>query len=120
MSACIFMDTLKNDTQVAVNFEISLFDICLHSININFTPYFLISSTLTRNAGTSKEIPLHASELTLPSKPNHFSMSTLLVSCNFSINKLKTFLEQPSNQRCSLKPNTPIVFNSTEKLDNKT
>ena len=37
-SACTFMDTLKNDTQLFLKFKISIFEICLHLINFNFTP----------------------------------------------------------------------------------
>ena len=54
-SACIFKDTLRNDTQVLLIFKISIFEICFHPINSNCTPYFLTSPTLTRDAARSKK-----------------------------------------------------------------
>ena len=65
-SACIFNDTLRNDTQVFLKFRDSIFEICLHHINSNCTSYLIPSSMLSSNAGTSKEIPLHESGLSLP------------------------------------------------------
>ena len=40
-SACILKDTLRNDTQMFLKFRDSIFEICLHLINSNFTSYFL-------------------------------------------------------------------------------
>ena len=65
-SACIFKDTLRNDTHVLLKFRDSIFEICLHLINSNCTSSFLPSLMLSSSAWTSKEIPLHKSGLSLP------------------------------------------------------
>ena len=65
-SACMFKDTLRNDTQVFLEFRDSIFEICLHLINSNCTSYFLPSLMLSSGARTSKEIPLHESGLSIP------------------------------------------------------
>ena len=80
-SACSFEDPLRKDTKVFLKFKISIFEICLHPINFNFTPYFLTSSTLTRNAGTSGKIPFDAKRIILTRNTNHFSKSIFLFSC---------------------------------------
>ena len=84
-SACISKDTLRNDTQVCLKFSDSIFEICLHLINSNFTSYFLPSSMPSSGEGTSKEILLHESGLSLPAIPIAFYFSILEVS--FSIKK---------------------------------
>ena len=94
-SACIFNDTMRNDTQVFLKNESSIFEIFLHPINFNFTSYFVTSSTLTWNAGTSKDLLLAESELVLTAILNHFSK--LVVSNKkhtqfFKFSKLQAFL----------------------------
>ena len=74
-SACILKDTLRNDTQVFLKFRDSIFEVCLHLINSKFTPYFLPSSMLSSDSGTSNEIPHHESGLSLPAIPINFSFS---------------------------------------------
>ena len=74
-SACIFKDTLRNDTQVFLKFEVSIFEICLHPINFGFTPYFRTSSKLSRNAGTSKETRPDEKWITITRYTDHFLSS---------------------------------------------
>ena len=134
-SACILKDTLRNDTQVFLKFRNPIFEICLHLINSNFTPYFLTSSPLSDDAGTSKEIPPDESELSLPAIPITFWFKLLPFSCfdkedlfslkfkisktasNLSHNSIDSdvfYVEQSSNDSSLPRPNTRIVFNSTE------
>ena len=87
-SACFFKHTLRNDTQVFLKFGDYIFEVCLHLINSNFTSYFLPSSMLSCGAGTSKEIPLHESGLSLPAIPNTFSLSFSSFSCS-----IKNFIQ---------------------------
>ena len=56
-SACVFKDTFRSDTQKFLKFRDSIFEICVHLINSNFTPYFLSSSMLRGRAGKSKHLP---------------------------------------------------------------
>ena len=65
-----FQEILRNDTQVFLRFKIPILVICIYPVN--FTPYILTSSTLARNAGTSKAIALHESKLSLPATPITF------------------------------------------------
>ena len=61
-------------------FKISIFEICLHPINFNFTLYFLTSLPLTRNAGKSQKVPLDESELSLLAIPIPFQSQSFIVS----------------------------------------
>ena len=97
-SACIFKDTLRNNTQVFFKFGDCIFEICLHLINSNCISYFLPSSMLSSGAETSKDIPLNNSEVSLTSKPISLSYSFLQVSCS-----IKKFIQ-------------PRFFNSTWHL----
>ena len=81
-SACIFKDTLRNDTRVFLKFRDSIFEVCLHLIKSNFTSYFLPSSMLSSGAGTSKEILFHESGLLLPAIPITFSFSFFKFGCS--------------------------------------
>ena len=90
MSACIFKDRLRNDTQVFLKFRDSIFEICLHLINSNFTSYFLPSSMLSSGAGTSKEIPLHESGLSLSAILITLSFSFFEFSCS-----IENFIQSP-------------------------
>ena len=81
-SACILKDTLRKDTQVILIFRDSIFDVCLHLINSDFTSYFLHSSMLSSGAGTSREIPLHESGLSLPAILINLSFSFFEFSCS--------------------------------------
>ena len=65
-SACIFKDALRNHTQVFLKFRDSIFEICLHLINLNGTLESLLSLMRSSGAGTSNEIPLQESALALP------------------------------------------------------
>ena len=80
-SACIFKDTLRNKTQVFLKFRDSIFAICLHLINWNCTLYFLPSVMLSSGTGTSKEIPLHNNEVSLPAIPITLSFPLFQFSC---------------------------------------
>ena len=72
-----FRDTMRNNTQGFLKFESFSLRFCLHPINLNFTRYVLISAVLTRNAGTSKAIPIDEIDLSLPQKPIVFPKSIL-------------------------------------------
>ena len=74
-SACILKDKLKNDTQMILKLKVSIFEICLPPINFSSTPYFLTSSTLSRNAGTSKETPPNEKRIFITRNTNHFLKS---------------------------------------------
>ena len=80
-SACIFKDTMRKHTQVFLKFRDSVFEICLHLIHSNFTPYFLTSSTPSSDARTSKEIPPDENELPLPAKLITFQFQFPQFSC---------------------------------------
>ena len=75
-SACIVKDTLRNGSQVFLKFRDSVFEICLHLINLNFTSYYLASSPLSSDAGTSKKIPLDEKRNILTLNTDHFLIST--------------------------------------------
>ena len=138
-SACNFRDTLMDDTQVFLEYKISFFEICLHLINSNFTPYFLTPSTLSSNAGTSKEVPPDEIWNIITRDTNLFLISIssieLLRQKNFSVfqnlkiaSKLWTnsidsdvfYVELSSNQPILPRSKTPIVLNSAEMPDNDT
>ena len=65
-SACIFKDALRNHTQAFLKFRDSIFEICLHLINLNGTLETLLPLMRSSGAGTSNEIPLQESGFTLP------------------------------------------------------
>ena len=69
-SACISKDTLSNNTQVFLKYKIFIFEICLHLINFNFTPYFLTS--LTQERGYIKPIPPDEKRIIITRNTNHF------------------------------------------------
>ena len=75
-SACIFKDTLRNDFPLFYKIKVSIFEICsLHLINFSFIPYFLTSSTVSRNKVTSKETPPDEKRITITRKTNQFLKS---------------------------------------------
>ena len=133
-SPCIFKDTWRNDTQVALNFRDSIFEICLHLIHSNCTSYFVPSSKLSSGAGTSKEIPLEESGLSLPAilitlSFSFFEISYSLgkiysilfikvdMSSNTSINSVDSdvfHVELISNEPSPQRNNSPNILNSTE------
>ena len=134
-SACMFKDTLRNDTQVFLKFKISIFEISSHLINFNFTPYFLTLSMLTTNAGTSKEIPLDEKWNTITRNTIHFSkVNTYYSAAFYQSLKLKMFrpissesndfdlfyVEQMSNNLSPPRPNTSNVLSSTKMSGNNT
>ena len=84
-SACIFKDALKNHTQIFLKFGESIFEICLHLINLNATLESLLSLMRRSGAGTSKEIPLQESALTLPA---------ILITLPFSFFNISYLLHQ--------------------------
>ena len=89
-SACIFKDTLRNDTQVFLKFKNSILEICLHLIISNFTSYFLPSSMQSSGAGTSNEIPLQESGLALPAMLITLAFSFFEIS--YSLDKIHSIL----------------------------
>ena len=133
-SASIFKDTLRSDTQVFLKFRDPIFEICLHLINSNCTSYLLPSWMLSSGAGTSKEIPLHESALSLPAILIALSFSFFEFS--YSLNKIHSilfikvdmssntsitsedsdvfFVEQISKEPSPQRNNSPNILNSTE------
>ena len=130
-SACIFKDTLRNDSPLFLKFKCSIFDICLHLINSNYTSYFLPSSMLSSGAGTSKQIPLQkigvalsAILVTLPF--SFFEISYSLDNLFFLLFKRSSNIsmassdsdvfygEQTSNEPSPQRNNSPSFLNSTE------
>ena len=71
-SACIFRDTLGNETQVFLKIGDSNFEICLHLINSNFTFYFLPSSMLSSGAETSMGNRASRNWIIITRKADHF------------------------------------------------
>ena len=132
-SACTLKDKLRNDNQVFPNFKLSIFEICLHLSNSNFTPYFLTSSPLSSYAGISKQTPSVESDLSLPALPIasrfqffpfsrfhkelipfhdlKFSKMPSSLSTN-SIDSVVFYVEQSSNDQSLPGPNRPTVLNS--------
>ena len=131
-SACIFKDTLRNDTQVFLRFRNSILEICLHLINSNFTSYILPSSMQSSGAGTSNEIPLQESGLALSAIliTLQFSFFEIIYSLDkiylilfikmSSIILIATsdsdvfYVEQVSNNPSPQRNNSPNILNSTE------
>ena len=138
-SACIFKNTLRNDTRVFLKFKLSVFDI-FYLFNFSFTPFSITSLTLSRNAGTKRKSRLMKTELSFPATPITFCSQFILFSCcdrqnnssffvfkslkmasNISINSIDSdvfYVEQSSNDPILPRPNTPIVLNSTEMSGN--
>ena len=140
-SACNSKDILRNYTQVFLRFRYSFFEICLHLINSNFTPYLLFSSAVSSGAGTSKEIPFDEMDLSLPAVPITFGFQRLpfssfdmeyLLSLKFNSSKTSLtssitstgsdvfYVVQPSTYQSLPRPNSPIVLDSTEISGNDT
>ena len=131
-SACSSKDTLRNDTQVFLKFRDSIFEICLHLINSNFTSYYLPSLMLSSGAGTSNEILFQESGLALPailitrpfssleisySLDKIYSMLFINMSCNISMASSDFgvfYVEQISNEPSLQRNNSPNILNSTE------
>ena len=132
-SACILKDTLRNDTQVFLEYRDSMFEICLHLINLKCTSYFLPPFMLSNGAGTSKGTPLKNPEVSIPAILITLSFSffksgcsikilfnsfiKLNISSNVSIESVDSdvfFVEQISNEpspQCNISPN---ILNSNE------
>ena len=130
-SACIFKDTLRKHSQVFLKFRDSIIEICLHLINFNCTPDFLLSLMQSSGAWTSNEIPLQESALAIPailitlpfsffdiSYPFH--QIIILISkmtSNFSMASDESnvfYVEQGSSEFSPQRHNTPNILNSTE------
>ena len=129
-SAC----TLRNKTRVFLKFTDFISEICLDLINSNFTSYFLPSSVRSSGAGTSKEIPLKNSEVSLPAILIFFLFSFLKLGSsikslfNFIHYKstchpiflsirwtlICSFVEQVSNGPSLQRNNSPNILNSTQ------
>ena len=135
-SACIFKDTLRNHTQVFLkirNFILRLFTSPLTSTALLTSYLPLMQSS---GAGTSDEIPLQESALALPAilitlPFSFFDISYPLHQFIILISKMTSnismasddsdvfYVEQSSNEQSVLRPNTPIVLNSTEMIPEK-
>ena len=132
-SAFISKDTFGNDTQVFLKFRNSIFEICLHLINLNCTLDFLPSMVLSSGAGTSNEIPpqesglaLAAILITLPFSIFEISrtikkystfFSYFDMSSNISLDSTDSdvfYVEQISNELSPPGNNSPDILNSTE------
>ena len=137
-SACIFKDTLRNDTRVFLKFRNFIFEVCLHLINPNCTLYFLPSVMLSSRARTSNEIPLQESGLalsailiTLPfsfleitySLEKIHSILYIKMTSNISMASSDSdvfFVEQSSNEPSPQRNNSPNILNSTELSEHHT
>ena len=131
-SACIFRDTLRNHTQVFLEFRDSIFEICLHLINFNCTLDFLLSLMQSSGEGTSNEIPLQEGALALPAIlitlpfSSFFDISYPLHQFIILISKMTSnismasddsdvfYVEQSSSELSPQRHNTPNTPNSTE------
>ena len=132
-SACIFKDALRNHTQAFLKFRDSIFEICLHLINFNFTLDFLPSMMLSSGAGTSNEIPLQERGLALLALLITLPLSIFEISCtiknystyfsyfdmssNLSLDSTDSdvfYVEQISNETSPQRNNSPDILNSTE------
>ena len=109
-SACIFKDTMRKHTQVFLKFRDSVFEICLHLIHSNFTPYFLTSSTPSSDARTSKEIPPDENELPLPAKLITFQFQFPQFSCFDKEDLFSLFLNFKHGSNMSTKSIDSDVF----------
>ena len=129
-SACVFADTLRNDTEVLLNFN-SPFSIRSQVIkNSNFSDNYLNSSIQSHPAGTSKFFSLPKSLLLLPVFLPSLIQIILQRSLNFikfrfSFKTIKTnslnstdsyvfYMEQSSGEERPLKNKTPEVLISKE------
>ena len=138
-SACIFKDTLRNDTQVLLKLRDSIFESYSHLINSNFISCFLPSPMMSSGAETSKEIPRNNSEVSLPqyrslphfhfsdslARSRHFTsfLSKFNMSSKISIDLVDSdvfFVEQISNEPSLQLNNSPNILNSTELSQNHT
>ena len=137
-SACIFKDTLTNDTQMFLKFRNSILKICLHLISSNFTSYFIPSSMQSSGAGTSNEIRLQKSGLALSailitltfsffeirySPDKIHSILLIKISSNISMASSASdvfYVEQISNEPSPQRNNSPNILNSTELSEHHT
>ena len=126
-SACYSKDTFRNHTHVFLKFRDSIFEICLHLINLNCTSYFLPSSMLSSGAGTSKEIPLSLPAILitlfffifriqlLDQEIYSILFTKVNMSSNTSINSADSdvfFVEHSSNEPSPRRNNSPNILNS--------
>ena len=130
-SACILEDTLRNHTQVFLEFRDSI----LRFVYISSTPTALLTSylslTQSSGAGTSKEIPLQKSGFTLPAilitlPFSFFDISYLFHQFVTLISKMTSnismafddsgvfYVEQSSSELSPQRHNTPNILNSTK------
>ena len=131
MSACIFKDALRNHIQAFLKFRDSIFEICLHLINLNGTLESLLSLMRSSGAGTSNEIPLQGSAHALPAVLiilpfSFFDISYLLHQLIILISKMTSnismasdnsdvfYVEQSSIELSPQRNNTPNILISTE------
>ena len=136
-SACIFKDALRNHIQAFLKFRDSGIEICLHLINLNGTLESLFSLMRSSGAGTSNEIPLQESALTLPeiliTLPfSFFDTSYLLHQFITLISKMTLnismasddsdvfYVEQSSSELSPQRHNTPNILHSTEIFEHHT
>ena len=137
-SGWILKDTLRNDTQVLLNFRNSTLEVCFYLINSNFTSYFLLSSMHSSGAKTSNEIPLQESGLalsailiTLPfsffeissSLDKSYSILFVKMSSNISMASSDSdvfYVEQISNEPSPQRNNSPNILYSTEVSEHHT
>ena len=123
--ACIFKDTLRNNSQVFLIFRNSILEIGLHLINSNVTSYSLPSSMQSCGAGTSNETPLletglalSAILITLPFSFFEISYSSnkiyliLFIKMSFNISMTSSdsevfYVEQTSNEPSPQRNNSP-------------
>ena len=139
-SACISKDAMRNHTQAFLKFKDSIFEICLHLINLNGTLHFLLLLMRSSGAGTSNKIPLLESGrllsvtlITLPVFNYRYQLPLLSpiipsiffhfdMSLNNSLDSTDSdvfIIEQPSDEPSPPRNNTPDILNSTEQSDHQ-
>ena len=86
----VSMHFQRHILKCSLNSKSPLFEICLHSINFNFTSYFMISTTLTWNSRTSKAIPLDKANWYYLQHSITFLNQWLLISSYSNLHFFKT------------------------------
>ena len=137
-SACILKDALRNHTQVFLKFRDSIFEICLHLINLNGTLDSLLSLMRSSGAGTSNETRSRKIDSHYPQYRSLYQSSSIEISCfdkNYSIYSFSFDMssnisldstdsdvfygEQLSDEPSPRRNNSPDVLNSTERSEHQ-
>ena len=134
MSACIFKDTLRNPTQIFLEFKNSILRFVYISFNFNCTLDFLPSNDAEQRRGNIKGNPasgkwtiiisntdhstsLHLLESVASLITIHFYSSSFDMSTNILLDSTDSdvfYVEQISNEPSRRRNNSPDILNSTE------